>query len=304
MFPPEFARDMIRSHTTPGQVVLDPFSGRGTTLLETLLTDRRAIALDINPVAACLSAAKAKSPPLGHVLNRLHHLKSQFEGVDRDALLVEKRELLPFFGRAFYHSTLTSLIFLRNELDWQSDEIDCFVTALVLGSLHGEMDRSKSYFSNQMPRTISTKPAYSLKYWRTRNLWPKKRHVFEILKNRANLRLADSGSLGQGTVVQGDVRNASKMLPDFRHRVDAIVTSPPYLNVTSYEEDQWLRLWFLGGPPGPTYGRISRDDRHTSPNRYWSFLAEAWKGIGRSASPSKQDRVSNWRKWSYSRRHW
>ena len=24
---------------------------------------------------------------------------------------------------------------------------------------------------------------------------------------------------------------------------------PPYLDVTHFEEDQWLRLWFLGGPP-------------------------------------------------------
>ena len=36
-----------------------------------------------------------------------------------------------------------------------------------------------------------------------------------------------------------------------------VVTSPPYLDVTNFEEDQWLRLWFLGGPPFPTRGRIS-----------------------------------------------
>jgi hypothetical protein len=57
------------------------------------------------------------------------------------------------------------------------------------------------------------------------------------------------------------------------------VTSPPYLDVTRFEEDQWLRLWFLGGKPHPTYGVISRDDRHEVPDRYWNFLGEVWRGL-------------------------
>jgi hypothetical protein len=58
------------------------------------------------------------------------------------------------------------------------------------------------------------------------------------------------------------------------------VTSPPYLNVTNFEEDQWLRLWFLGGPPHPTRNRISRDDRHESQDQYWSFIADMWRMLG------------------------
>ena len=49
--------------------------------------------------------------------------------------------------------------------------------------------------------------------------------------------------------------------------------------MTNFEEDQWLRLWFLGGTPRPTYGRISKDDRHSSSESYWRFLAEAWQGV-------------------------
>jgi hypothetical protein len=58
-----------------------------------------------------------------------------------------------------------------------------------------------------------------------------------------------------------------------------VITSPPYLDVTNFEEDQWLRLWFLGGPPWPTYGRVSRDDRHGRAERYWDFIKCAWRGI-------------------------
>ena len=62
--------------------------------------------------------------------------------------------------------------------------------------------------------------------------------------------------------------------------VACVVTSPPYLNVTNFEEDQWLRLWFLGGPPYPTRGRISNDDRHGRANSYWQMIADFWRFMG------------------------
>ena len=48
MFPEAFAHDNIEKWTGPGDLVLDPFSGRGTTLFEALLMGRNAIASDIN----------------------------------------------------------------------------------------------------------------------------------------------------------------------------------------------------------------------------------------------------------------
>jgi hypothetical protein len=59
--------------------------------------------------------------------------------------------------------------------------------------------------------------------------------------------------------------------------VALIVTSPPYIDTTDYAEDQWLRLWFLGGEPRPIL-RLHRDDRHTLVEDYWDFLEEVWRG--------------------------
>jgi hypothetical protein len=83
----------------------------------------------------------------------------------------------------------------------------------------------------------------------------------------------------QGIALQGDARETTRLLESWRGKVQAVITSPPYLDVTNFEEDQWLRLWLLGGPPRPTYGRISKDDRHTNVESYWRFLAEAWQGV-------------------------
>jgi len=280
MFPEEFAERQIRSYSSRGDLVCDPFSGRGTTLLQGLLLGRRAVATDINPVAYCISAAKANVPRLSDVRREITVLKNWYLN-DSQSAFERERSLLPrFFRRAFYHSTLSELLFLRSVLNWKESRVHRFIAALVLGSLHGEMDKSSSYFSNQMPRTISTKPDYSIAYWDKHALWPRKRDVFGLLRKRAEFRLREADVPGlSGEVALGDARTAADFFPESRRDVKLILTSPPYLNVTNYEEDQWLRLWFLGNEPCPTYRTISTDDRHLDPVKYWRFLKEVWEGV-------------------------
>ena len=288
MFPEDFVRKYLEKFTAPGDYIFDPFSGRGTTLFQSLLMNRNAAAVDINPVAYCISSAKATMPSSGKLLKEIDSLKSLFQQCDQTALEDERQNLPPFFRRAFYHTTLRQVLFLRRSLRWKEKPLHRFIAALSLGSLHGEMDKSSSYFSNQMPRTISTKPVYSLKYWRENDLWPQKRDVFSILRSRAELRLSQGLPPKRGKVALSDVRRAGNRLPQLQGMVRAVVTSPPYLNVTNYEEDQWLRLWFLGSDPQPTYNKVSQDDRHESEDNYWAFLQEAWDGI---ASLLRKDAV-------------
>jgi hypothetical protein len=280
MFPEEFADEQIVRYSSPGDVVCDIFSGRGTTLLQGLLRKRHALAVDINPVAYCVSAAKAHVPQLSEVKRHITLLEQRYQCSDAGYYESEREALPAFFRRAFYHTTLRELLFLRSALNWKDSSVHGFIAALVLGSLHGEMDKSRSYFSNQMPRTISTKPDYSVEFWNRNNLWPKKKSVFEILRSRGAFRLREEDVPElHGEVVLGDARRAGELLSDFRGRVKLLCTSPPYLNVTSYEEDQWLRLWFLGSEPNPTYRMISQDDRHMSATKYWAFLKDVWEGV-------------------------
>lgn len=172
MFPETFARDNILRYTRTGELVLDPFSGRGTTLLEALLNDRDAIACDVNPVAYCVSAAKAEPPKLSRVICELNRLQADFLFASR-RIEHEMANLPLFFRRAFHSSTLRVLLFLRSALEWKRLPTHRFIAALLLGHLHGECDRSVQYLSNQMPHTISTKPDYSLRYWRKNHLSPR-----------------------------------------------------------------------------------------------------------------------------------
>lgn len=282
MFPEEFVRTYLERYTSRGDVVFDCFSGRGTTLLESLLQNRSASAIDINPVAYCISGAKAQLPDHGQLHERIDDLEFFYQKT-RKAILEEQRGCLPeFFGRAFHPETLREILFLRAALKWRASRTDRFIAALALGSLHGEMDTSQSYFSNQMPRSISTKPAYSLKYWRKHELWAKKRDVFKILRERAELRYEGRHPQLDGRAVRGDARRSGALFGELTGKVQAVITSPPYFDVTNFEEDQWLRLWFLGNEPRPTYHEISKDDRYrrqSDRSAYWSFLAAVWAGI-------------------------
>ena len=53
-----FARTMIQVFTKPGDTVLDPFMGGGTTIVEARAAGRRAIGTDINTLATFVTAAK------------------------------------------------------------------------------------------------------------------------------------------------------------------------------------------------------------------------------------------------------
>src|SRR5262245_42481049 len=57
-FPPQLPRAFIRGLTAPGDIVLDPMMGSGTTIVEALLEGRRGIGLDIDLLALRVSQAK------------------------------------------------------------------------------------------------------------------------------------------------------------------------------------------------------------------------------------------------------
>jgi hypothetical protein len=272
MFPEIFVRKHL-VWSKRGDLVLDPFSGRGTTMFESLLNDRRAIACDTNPVAVCVSRAKSAAPTMEETLDRV--LELQHAPADN---WMERDIDNEFFRLCFHPDTLKQIQHLRKNLRWQIDRVDCFIAAIALGCLHGESHRSQRYFSNRMPRTISTKPEYSVRWWKMQGCLPPARNVYDILRREIEYRFGTPPPQNQGIVLQGDARNAGHMFREYLRDVSLVITSPPYLDTTNVVEDQWLRVWFLGGEAYPVRDR-GKDDRYWSASNYWAFLQEAWSGI-------------------------
>lgn len=278
MFPETFVETWVNRLTKPGTVVLDPFCGRGTTPFQSLLMDRIVIASDINPVAYCITKAKTNAPTAKALRRRITELEKRFDARSWEPA---RRAMPEFFHHAYATATLRQLLYLRNRLSWEFNNTDCMLAALVLGSLHGETQKSKSYLSSQMPRTISTKPAYSVRFWRMHKLQPPERDAFALLRDRVTFRYESDPPEGRGTVIKSDMRELPRLLDEFDKPIRCVITSPPYLDVTNFEEDQWLRLWFLRGKPYPTYRTVSRDDRHENAEKYWDMISDMWRVLGK-----------------------
>jgi hypothetical protein len=279
MFPESFAEHWIGRLSAPGDVILDPFCGRGTTPFQALLMGRRAMGNDINPVAYCVSRAKTRAPARHVVLRRITRLESMFDSK------AQLPKLPPFFRHAFHHATLRQIMFLRERLRWRESDTDTMLAGLVLGALHGATGETSPYLSNQMPRTISTKPDYSIRFWQERGLRPPRRDAFELLRRMTQFRYASPPPPTKGDITLGDMRDLPAKLRGLPPPTLAI-TSPPYLDTTSFEEDQWLRLWFLGEPPHPSRGRLSPDDRHYTRDAYWRLIADMWRMFGATMAPN------------------
>ena len=271
-FPEAFVEKHLAATTLNG-VVFDPFCGRGTAVFESLIRGRQGAGCDINPAAACVAGAKCDPPTLSDLLERLSALEKESRTYQACANVGELKD---FFSLCFAPATFNQILFLRDKLDWLSDRTDRFIAALSLGALHGESHRSPHYFSNRMPRTISTNPAYSVRWWRERGYTPPVRDVFSILRYMSSYRFKTFPPSLRGEIAMSDARKADESFPHLLGQITDVITSPPYLDTTSYREDQWLRLWFLG----KIAATLTCDDgRHHSVSKYKEFLAESWTGV-------------------------
>jgi hypothetical protein len=90
-FIPQIAHRAIDLLTKPGEIVLDPYCGSGTVLVEAAVLNRLALGIDLNPLAILIASAKIK--PLSEV--SLAHLKARMEACVRR---LDPEASLPLFS--------------------------------------------------------------------------------------------------------------------------------------------------------------------------------------------------------------
>jgi SAM-dependent methyltransferase len=90
-FPPQLPRKFIVALTKPGDMVLDPMVGSGTTILEAWLTGRRGLGCDIDPLAVLLSRVKTRPvDPETALQTGLRIAHDARWMMDRDSVSLEK----------------------------------------------------------------------------------------------------------------------------------------------------------------------------------------------------------------------
>lgn len=277
MFPLDFPLGVLKGHATPDSCVLDPFCGRGTTNFAARLLGFQTIGIDASRVATATTQAKLVSPTPREIIGVAEAVVQR----PRKTVEIPKGR---FWSLAYDTDVLRNLCLIRDAL--LRDSIESHVAAalrgIILGALHGPLGRNKcSYFSNQCPRTYSPKPAYAVKFWAQRGLVPPRADFLAVIAERAQRYYGNASPRVTGAAIEGDSRQRSTL--DRAHniigRFDWIVTSPPYYGLRTYQPDQWIRNWFLGGPATVDYtseGQLS----HSGRDRFVADLREVWANVG------------------------
>ena len=216
-----------------GDVVLDPFCGSGTTLVEGLLRSRKTIGVDCDPLACMIARAKtaAVNPA------RFRRLGSELRQTWRQPAtqLIPPMPDLTNFDHWFSRNAwgkLQSLLASTTALDASAEEFNCLlcVFSSILRRVSNADDQTqKTYVSGTLKKIP---PEVEGLFYRALE------KALVGLQELALLRRASSEAI----VIQGDA--IDMQLPS--QSVDLIVTSPPYLDSVDYMYNFMLEYFWLG----------------------------------------------------------
>ena len=236
---PEF---FIKRLTRAGDIVHDPFMGRGTTPVQSALMGRCAYGNDINPLSVLLTRPRLAPIALKDIVEALRTVDWGQGRIRRDDLL------------AFYHpETLRKLEALkawlaeRAPLDGaEGDPAAEWIRMVAINRLSGH---SPGFFSGRsMPPNQAVSIKAQLRINERLGVSPPERDIVQIIIKKTRSLLRDGG-----------VPRAAghRLLTEFAWdtprietgSVDLVVTSPPFLDIVQYASDNWLRCWFAGIDP-------------------------------------------------------
>jgi len=241
-FKPQLPRFFIDIFTNKGDVVYDPFGGRGTTAIEAALLGRNIASNDINPLSKVLTKPRLAIPELKQVKERLSKIQYDYSKKSSIDLTM------------FYHKkTLSEIVSLRDylsdsKINKTEDYIDEWIRMVATNRLTGH---SSGFFSVY---TLPPNQAVSQKSQKRIN---EKRNQIPEYKDTKKSIIKKSKSLLR-SLTENDVKNLNKIrdnalftISDVRqtteilsNSVKLLVTSPPFLDIVQYSNDNWLRCWF------------------------------------------------------------
>jgi tRNA G10 N-methylase Trm11 len=252
-FPPHLVREYAhRFELGPGSVVLDPFCGTGTTLVECKKMGISSVGIEAHPMAEFASRVKTNwSPDPDGLLTHAHRVADlalkvlREDGVSdapvsRAAMPRGRRGLRTLPAEAMrllladsisplpLHKTLVLIDCLKREVDerYRDHELLALANALVFSI-------SNLHFGPEVGVASPKPDAPVVSAW-----------LAEILTMADDLRHVQSLSPGEATVYHADSRQISMILKP--RSVHAVITSPPYPNEKDYTRTTRLESVLLG----------------------------------------------------------
>ncbi len=232
-YKPQLPAYFIQKFCKPESVVYDPFMGRGTTLIEAQLHGHKVIGNDINPLSKVLTSPRLNPPILTNIEKRLSEVDlSNDAEIDPDLLVF------------FHEDTLNEIYGWRTYFQQeQLDRVDAWLQMVACSRLTGHSSGFFSVFT--LPPNLAASIASQRKINEKRYQKPEYRDTKALIYRKSKQLLRHNlpdHYWRDDVVLLTESADNTPQIPD--ESVDLVVTSPPFLDIVDYEQDNWLRMWF------------------------------------------------------------
>jgi hypothetical protein len=237
-FKPQLPAFFIDQLTETGDLVYDPFMGRGTTPIQAALMNRRPAGNDINPLSILLTRPRLRKVTLSEI-------EQVLSAVDWRSGAIDDADLLAFYSETTLCqiSALRSWLLNHAPLDEVPSAAVDWVRMVALNRLTGH---SPGFFSvYTLPPNQAVSVQAQRKINEQRRQVPPDRDVRRIILKKIKSLLKD-GAPPAGVKYLLTTAKAFDTPAIPTASASLVVTSPPFLDIVQYSDDNWLRCWFAG----------------------------------------------------------
>ncbi len=257
-----------------GDLILDPFCGSGTVLLEALLSGKNAAGIDSNPLARLITRVKTRKYDCFELRKILNQIKLDFNSIDSEEIPNVVNIDHWFFKEI--KSSLGKLFWIIKRIEDQKNR-DFFLLCL----------------SNCVKKVSLADPRVSvpvrLRYDRYKDDHPLREKTRQRIENLKELNVLDkfyqiaSENIARfekldfenhlyAEIIGKDARKIKYVLDD---SIDLILTSPPYGGAQKYIRASSLNLGWIGKLENNSLASFERDSigrEHFSTYEYQDLI--------------------------------
>ena len=290
-FGEDLASELIQQSTEMGSVVLDPFVGAGTTALESVLLNRNAVGIDVDPIACRISRVLTSRISPQYLVGATEYLQEKLRSFEM--VLASEPELYRDLGpgSTFQIGSWVFQVPAEQAISFWFDPKHMATLSVIRDVVACELDplvrqvfevAISSSIIRKWPNTLSF--AMDIDHSRPHRPHCPKAQPIEaqfalfyrvlgrvresILAIQEKLAFVDSSA----TILEGDSVQILLTLPS--DSIDFVLTSPPYLNAIDYPRAHKFSQWWLSPQTAPL-GRSEYLGLRQSDSRYadGDFLA-------------------------------